>query len=97
MTCKINADTSDGLKIVSDTSGAVEIQTNGTTVATINSNGTVVIPTITNGTAVATTSGTAVDFTSIPSGVKKITVLFNQVKTSAAGLSCFNLVVASKV
>mgnify|MGYP003651712667 FL=1 len=45
-----------------------------------------VIPTINNATAVATTSGTAVDFTSIPSGVKKITVLFNQVKTSAAGL-----------
>jgi len=86
MTCKINADTSDGLKLISDTSGVVEIQTNGTTVATINSNGTVVIPTITNSTAVATTSGTAVDFTSIPSGIKKITVLFNQVKTSAAGL-----------
>jgi len=86
MTCKINADTTDGLKLISDTSGAVEIQTNGTTVATINSNGTVVIPTVTNGTAVATTSGTAVDFTSIPSGVKKITVLFNQVKTSAAGI-----------
>ena len=79
MTCKINAHTSDGLKFVSDTSGAVEIQTNGTTVATINSNGTVVIPTVTNGTAVATTSGTAVDFTSIPSGVKRISMMFNQV------------------
>ncbi len=81
MTCKINADTSDGLKLISDTSGAVEIQTNGTTVATINSNGTVVIPTVTNGTAVATTSGTAIDFTSIPSGVKKIKMVFNQVST----------------
>ena len=40
-----------------------------------------VLPTINNSTAVATTSGTAVDFTSIPSGVKKITVLFNQVST----------------
>ena len=79
MTCKLNADTSDGLKIVSDTSGAIEMQTNGTTVATINSNGTVVIPTITNGTAVATTSGPAVDFTSIPSGVKRISMMFNQV------------------
>ena len=79
MTIKINADTSNGLKFTSDTSGAVEIQTNGTTVATINSNGTVVIPTVTNGTAVATTSGTAVDFTSIPSGVKRISMMFNQV------------------
>jgi len=39
MTCKINADTSDGLKIVSDTSGEVVIQTNGTTVATASSTG----------------------------------------------------------
>ena len=31
MTCKLNADTSDGLKIVSDTSGTVDIQSNGTT------------------------------------------------------------------
>ena len=39
MTCKINADTSDGLKIVSDTSGAVDIQSNGTTVMSVDSNG----------------------------------------------------------
>ena len=30
MTCKINADTSDGLKLISDTSGIIEIQANGT-------------------------------------------------------------------
>jgi len=35
MTCKINADTTDGLKIVSDTSGAVDIQDNGTTRLTV--------------------------------------------------------------
>ena len=35
MTCKINADTSDGLKIVSDTSGEIEIQDNGTTRLTV--------------------------------------------------------------
>ena len=34
MTCKINADTSDGLKIVSDTSGVIEFQNNGTTIIT---------------------------------------------------------------
>ena len=38
-----------------------------------------VIPTINNATAVATTSGTAIDFTSIPSGVKRISMMFNQV------------------
>ena len=31
------------------------------------------------GTTVATTSGTAIDFTSIPSGVKRISMAFNQV------------------
>jgi hypothetical protein len=34
MTCKINCDTSDGLKLTSDTSGIVEIQNNGTTIIT---------------------------------------------------------------
>ena len=31
MTCKLNADTSDGLKLTSDTSGEIDLQTNGTT------------------------------------------------------------------
>ena len=38
MTCKINADTTDGLKIVSDTSGEIEIQDNGTTRVTVGDN-----------------------------------------------------------
>ena len=41
MTCKINADTTDGLKIVSDTSGAVDVQSNGTTRMTVLANGNV--------------------------------------------------------
>jgi len=40
MTCKINADTSDGLKIVSDTSGEIEIQDNGTTRLTVGDTST---------------------------------------------------------
>jgi hypothetical protein len=39
---------------------------------------------ITRGTAVATTSGTSVDFTSIPSTVKRITVMFNGVSTNGS-------------
>jgi len=35
MTIKINADTTDGLKLVSDTSGIVDIQSNGTTKMTV--------------------------------------------------------------
>lgn len=37
---------------------------------------------LTQGTAAATTSGTAIDFTSIPSWVKRITVVFNGVSVS---------------
>tara|TARA_R110000868_G_scaffold44761_1_gene149123 strand:+ start:309 stop:839 length:531 start_codon:yes stop_codon:yes gene_type:complete len=38
---------------------------------------------ITSGTAVASTSGTSIDFTSIPSWVKRITVMFSGVSTSS--------------
>lgn len=38
----------------------------------------------TSATAVASTSGTAIDFTSIPSWVKRITVMFNGVSTNGA-------------
>lgn len=37
---------------------------------------------INSGTAVASTSGTSIDFTSIPAGVKRITVMFNGVSTN---------------
>ena len=39
---------------------------------------------IRSGTAVASTSGTSIDFTSIPAGVKRITVMFNGVSTNGA-------------
>ena len=41
---------------------------------------------IVRGTAVASTSGTAIDFTSIPSWVKRVTVQFSGVSTSGASL-----------
>lgn len=41
---------------------------------------------IASGTAVASTSGTSIDFTSIPSWVKRITVMFNSVSTSGTSL-----------
>ena len=37
---------------------------------------------ITSGTAVASTSGTSIDFTSIPSWVKRVTVMFDHVSTN---------------
>jgi hypothetical protein len=39
---------------------------------------------ITSGTAVASTSGTSIDFTSIPSWVKRITVMFNEVSSNGS-------------
>ena len=39
------------------------------------------------GTAVASTSGTSIDFTGIPSWVKRITVCFNGVSTSGSSLA----------
>jgi acyl CoA:acetate/3-ketoacid CoA transferase alpha subunit len=86
----LNASTSSGLVQTADTSGELVLQSNGTTRLTVNASG-VTIPTLTTttvtgtivqGTAVASTSGTSIDFTGIPSWVKKITVMFVGVSTS---------------
>lgn len=50
--------------------------------ATVGSNATSTGTLLTAGTAVASTSGTSIDFTSIPSWVKRITVMFNGVSTN---------------
>lgn len=78
--------------IAGDTSGSVSV----TVPATAGSNtitlpavtGTAVISgqnsAITASTAVASTSGTSIDFTSIPSWVKRITVMFSGVSTNGS-------------
>jgi hypothetical protein len=53
--------------------------------ATINSS-TVNGGSITSGTAIASTSGTVIDFTGIPSWAKRITVMLDGVSTSGASL-----------
>jgi hypothetical protein len=58
---------------------------NGTTGVQDNSGAFVI------GTAVATTSGFSVDFVSIPSWVKRITVNFNNVSTNGASNICMQL------
>lgn len=87
MAVTLNASTSSGFVQTADTSGTVEIQSNGTTkftVATTGAYGQVV-----SGTAVASTSGTSIDFTSIPSWVKRITVLLSGVSTNGtSNLQC---------
>jgi len=80
MSVTLNASTSSGLVSTADTSGTIELQSNGTTKLSVLSTG--VSGTIVQGTAVASTSGTSIDFTSIPSWVKKITVMFSGVSTS---------------
>ena len=50
--------------------------------ATVGSNATATGTLLTAGTAVASTSGTSIDFTSIPSWVKRITVMFSGVSTN---------------
>lgn len=79
-----------GVKLVSASGGSVEINPPATAsnfVATMPAGtGTVAVNgvsgTLVSGTAVASTSGTSIDFTGIPSWVKRITVMFNGVSTS---------------
>jgi hypothetical protein len=55
----------------------------GTTDTQTLTNKTIQGGAITSGTAVASTSGTSIDFTGIPSWVKRITVMFNGVSVNA--------------
>jgi hypothetical protein len=56
----------------------------GTTDTQTLTNKTIQGGAITSGTAVASTSGTSIDFTSIPSWVKRITVMFQGISTNGA-------------
>jgi len=80
--------------LLGSTSGSCTLQEQavaGTTVLTLPvGTGTVVAnnvnSAIVSGTAVASTSGTSIDFTSIPSWVKRVTVNLNQVSTNGSSL-----------
>jgi len=70
-----------------DSSQNVTMSANQTVTGNLSVTGTVtasggVSGSITRGTAVASTSGTSIDFTGIPSGVKRITVMVNGVSLS---------------
>ena len=64
------------LKNPSSGSNNIVLNSDGTTTVAAPSN------IIKSGTAVASTSGTSIDFTSIPSWVKRVTVMFNGVSTN---------------
>jgi hypothetical protein len=83
-----------------DTSGAITVAaptTAGTSTLTLPSgaSGTIaaqgVSTNIVSGTAVASTSGTSIDFTGIPSWVKRITVMFDGVSTNGTSIVCVQL------
>lgn len=84
-----------GVKLVSSGGGSVEINPPATassfTATMPAGTGTVAVNgvsgTLVSGTAVASTSGTSIDFTGIPSWVRRITVMFNGVSTN--GTSSF--------
>jgi hypothetical protein len=72
--------------LLGSTSGSCTLQEQavaGTTTLTLPTfNGTVGL--LVSGTAVASTSGTSIDFTSIPAGVRRITVMLSGVSLSAS-------------
>jgi hypothetical protein len=80
MSTIINASTSSGLIQTADTSGTLELQSNGTTQLTVSSTGA--YGQLKSGTAVSAT-GSTIDFTNIPSWVKRITVGFQNISTAA--------------
>jgi len=81
-----------GVKLVSASGGSVEINPPATassfTATMPAGTGNVVVAginsAIVSGTAQASTSGTSIDFTGIPSWVKRITVMFNGVSTNGS-------------
>lgn len=98
MAVTLNASTSSGFVQTADTSGIIELQNNGTTKMTIGSSITMNSGgLITSGTAVASTSGTSIDFTGIPSWVKRITVLLNSVSTNGTSLFLIQLGTSSGI
>jgi len=72
------------LVLAGDTSGTITISapavSGSTTQTLVNVTGT--LAPVVSGTAVASTSGTSIDFTSIPSWVKRITVMLQGVSTN---------------
>jgi hypothetical protein len=76
------------LVLSGDTSGSITVSApavaGSTTQTLVNVTGT--LAPIVSGTAVASTSGTSIDFTGIPSWVKRITVMFTGISVSGTSL-----------
>jgi hypothetical protein len=89
------------LKNPSSGSNNIVLASDGSaTIATLSSTtiiGTTIQGTIKSGTAVASTSGTSIDFTSIPSWVKRITVMLQGVSGNGASHNLLQLGTSSGV
>jgi len=72
------------LVLAGDTSGSITVSApavaGSTTQTLVNVTGT--LAPVVSGTAVASTSGTSIDFTGIPSWAKRVTVMFQSVSTT---------------
>jgi len=71
-----------GSTFYADGSGDLTVQQNGVTINQISSTG-LLYGRLTSMTAQASTSGTSIDFTSIPSWVKRVTVMYSGLSTSS--------------
>ena len=79
--------------ISGNTSGSITLDAPaiaGTTVLTLAPVSGIIAPLV-SGTAVASTSGTSIDFTGIPSWVKRITVIFSSVSTNGTSVPLIRL------
>ena len=70
-----------GTTVFGDGTGTLTVQENGVTINQISSTG-LLNGRLTSMTAQASTSGTSIDFTGIPSWVKRVTVMFSGVSLS---------------
>jgi len=86
MPITLNASTSSGLVTTPDNSGDIALQSNGATKLTVSSSGT--YGQLISGTAVSAT-GTAITFTGIPSWVKRITLMFDNISTNGGSSAVF--------
>lgn len=76
-------------KIDSDSLNSGAVTTTALASASVTS--TILAQPFTSGTAVASTSGTSIDFTSIPSWVKRITVMLRGVSTNGTSIPIIQL------
>ena len=80
MAVTLNASTSTGYIQTADTSGSLALQSNGTTQFNVTSTGA--YGQLKYSTAVPSTSGTTIEFTNLPSWVKRITMMLSGVSVN---------------